>query len=454
MIRYKNLSKQVLALVLMGYMISPNQSNAESSAMSNSNASKIADANVTKFLDLKGHWGEPVISGAVDKGYVDGYPDGTFKPNGDITRAEFIKMVDNALHVSVSETSTGDSWYVPYINSAVTSGFQQWSDFSSGDWNTALTRQEMARIAVRAATGDKNTDDKKWMYLATKVGLITGMDQTGTLGEEETTTRAQSVTIIERILSIKGGKTLSSDKHAVSSAEVAWHGTNIYTMLPRYFSPKYQDRFNISKAKWDSSDGNYHEELMSYIVVDLDDKNDPFRSEIEGIKFIYETFNDNRKSSKANVAPKNAYAAFSKIKQVIKGQFPEELFVNYGGSAYMSQIVPKDAIHNQRSDWQEFYTKQESTEQIYFSKGSDLTSLTQWHIDNGLNPYYAKDFPSNGGTYYWISGQVIPKGDFFSIDDTYTSLQYTPNVRYMKNYGPKGNGVLENGVTDYTITNP
>jgi hypothetical protein len=415
---------------------------------------RAATSQAVVFNDIKGHWGESAIVDAVQKGYVDGYPDGSFKPDAKVTRAEFIKMVDTALHVSISNARSGDAWYVPYINAAVNAGFHQWSDFTSGDWNTPMTREEMARIAVRAATGDKNTDDKKWMYLATKAGLITGMDDTGTLGEDQTTTRAQSVTIIERILSIKGGQTLPSDKHAVSRAEVAWHGTNIYTMLPRYFSTKFQDRFDISKAQWDSSDGNYHEELVSYIAVDLDDPNDPFRNEIEGIKYIYPTYQDGVKGGRVDVAPKGAYAVFSKVKQVIKGQYPTSLFVDYGGSVSMSQIVPNDAVGNKRADWMQYYSAQESTNKIYYSKGSDLNTLSQWHIDKGLNPYYAKQFPSSGGTFYWISAQAIPKGDLFSYEDTNTVLRYTPNIAYMNNYGPKTFIVLLNGVADYTVTNP
>lgn len=406
------------------------------------------------FSDINGHWAQTSIEGAVQQGYVDGYPDGSFKPDANVTRAEFIKLVDTALHVSVPTAPPGDAWYVPYINAAVNAGFHQWSDFTNGDWNTSLTRIEMARIVVRAALGDTNTDDRKWMYLATKAGLINSMDNTGTLGEDETTTRAQSVSVIERILSIKRGQTLPVERHAVSRAEVAWHGTNIYSMLPRYFNPKYQDRFDISKAQWDSSNGNYHEELVSYIVVDLDDPNDPFKGEIEGMKFTYPTFDGNKEKDNVDVAPKGAYAVFSKVKQVIKGQYPASLFVDFGGSVSMSQIVPKDAINNKRPDWMQYYAEQESANHIYYSKSANLISLTQWHIDKRLNPYYAKDFPPEGGVYFWIDAQAIPKGDFYSFDDTYTALRYVPNLRYMNTFGPKKSIILEEDVTDYTMTNP
>ncbi|OZQ56766.1 hypothetical protein CA600_30760, partial [Paenibacillus sp. VTT E-133280] len=95
--------------------------------------------------------------------------------------------------------------------------------------NKTITRQEMARIAARA-TGLETKEDDKWMYLATKSGLISGLGA-GKLGEKENTTRAQSVATVERVLTVKGGGKLPTDKYAISSAEIAWHKTNIFTVM-------------------------------------------------------------------------------------------------------------------------------------------------------------------------------------------------------------------------------
>ncbi|MNJ50635.1 hypothetical protein D3C77_459140 [compost metagenome] len=132
-----------------------------------------------------------------------------------------------------STTLAGTPWYAPYVKSAEESKLYLSSDFTNNDkaWNTNITRKEMARIAVRAALGEEAKQDSKWMYLATKAGLITGLGK-GELGESKTTTRAQSVTIIERILAVKNGEKLPVDKYAVGSAEIAWHGTNVFTVMP------------------------------------------------------------------------------------------------------------------------------------------------------------------------------------------------------------------------------
>ncbi|MDQ6422852.1 S-layer homology domain-containing protein [Paenibacillus sp. LHD-117] len=43
-----------------------------------------------KFRDISGHWAVANIQQAVSIGIVSGYPDGTFKPDKTVTRAEFV----------------------------------------------------------------------------------------------------------------------------------------------------------------------------------------------------------------------------------------------------------------------------------------------------------------------------------------------------------------------------
>ncbi|WP_174844512.1 chitobiase/beta-hexosaminidase C-terminal domain-containing protein, partial [Paenibacillus barengoltzii] len=52
---------------------------------------------VIAFTDIAGHWAEDYIMRAVEKGFVSGYPDGTFEPNNPVTRAEFTVMLAGAL---------------------------------------------------------------------------------------------------------------------------------------------------------------------------------------------------------------------------------------------------------------------------------------------------------------------------------------------------------------------
>ena len=54
-----------------------------------------ANAYNNSFSDTKGHWAEAEISKFNDLGYISGYEDKTFKPNNSVTRAEFVKILNN-----------------------------------------------------------------------------------------------------------------------------------------------------------------------------------------------------------------------------------------------------------------------------------------------------------------------------------------------------------------------
>ncbi len=58
---------------------------------------KSADTNTTSFADIVNHWAENEINKAVSNGWVLGYEDGTFRPEKSITRAETMTLVNRVL---------------------------------------------------------------------------------------------------------------------------------------------------------------------------------------------------------------------------------------------------------------------------------------------------------------------------------------------------------------------
>ncbi|SDI97234.1 S-layer homology domain-containing protein [Paenibacillus naphthalenovorans] len=191
-----------------------------------------ASANVA-FNDTKDHWAEAAINAAVKNGYVDGYEDGSFKPEQNVSRAEFIKLVVSAVKLSLPEAKDGEDWYTPYVTAAKEKNIYHTEDFTSGDLNTPISRLEMSLISLRATREDMQQegvlmDNDSVMFNATKTGLIQGLSR-GELGPDKPTTRAQSVTIIERILKLNKGDTLPVDKIALGNAEIALRGTNFET---------------------------------------------------------------------------------------------------------------------------------------------------------------------------------------------------------------------------------
>jgi hypothetical protein len=245
------------------------------------------------LTDINGHWAKESILAALNGGYVDGYEDGTFRPDQNVSRAEYVKMVVTAMKLDVAKQEAGDNWYTPFVNAAVKAGIHRWSDFTTGDWNTAITRLEMARIAIRATKAELqnpavHTDDVSVMYNAVKMGLLQGLGR-GELGMDRATNRAQSVTIIERILSVLNGGTLPVDKYALGNAELKLKKTNIFTVMPEFFGGKQLDSFtwNPDNLVLETPDGKWKGELDQLVAIDLDDPNDPNLSLLPDIEKLH-----------------------------------------------------------------------------------------------------------------------------------------------------------------------
>lgn len=75
--------------------------------------------------DIKNHWAENPIRWAYDKGYLSGYPDGSFRPEENMTNAEYISLIVRILNGN-KDLHTGNSnnemWYSKFVAKAVEIG--------------------------------------------------------------------------------------------------------------------------------------------------------------------------------------------------------------------------------------------------------------------------------------------------------------------------------------------
>ena len=108
------------------------------------------------FTDVKGHWAEAQLTALVNKGVLNGYGDNTIRPNGIITREEFLKMVIDALGYTKGGATANltdvnpSAWYAPYINTAVTFGISTGKGDGTFGIGETIKRQDMAVLACRA----------------------------------------------------------------------------------------------------------------------------------------------------------------------------------------------------------------------------------------------------------------------------------------------------------------
>ena len=108
-----------------------------------------------KFNDVsENYWGKNSIVKLADKGIVKGYSDGTFKPYKDITRGEFISLVNKSFGFSKKSSVKfkdvlPDSWCYDAISVAVGEGYTNGYPDGTFRPNAKMSRAEAATFLTR-----------------------------------------------------------------------------------------------------------------------------------------------------------------------------------------------------------------------------------------------------------------------------------------------------------------
>jgi hypothetical protein len=194
------------------------------------------------FTDIETHWAKKWIEDAVKLGFVSGYEDGTFKPDRTITRAEFSKLMNNALHTekeaSLSFTDVGSKeWFYKEVQKSVASGFFSGYENNTFRPNNPIKREEVAKVVSSAITiGEAEGEDatlltdystiQEWAKSSVNAvynkGYILGYPE-GVYRPEKALTRAEAVKIIYEIIdneNIERGFNITNYNESYSSAVV------------------------------------------------------------------------------------------------------------------------------------------------------------------------------------------------------------------------------------------
>jgi len=118
----------------------------------------------TRFPDMANHWAGPFVDGLVAAGAIAGLPDGTFRPNRVVTRAEFAALAMASFPNRPSQQSP-----------------RQFSDLSPNFWAYEVLRQ------------------------AHRTGFLSGFPD-GTLRPEQAITRTQAIVAVANGLGLTGGR--------------------------------------------------------------------------------------------------------------------------------------------------------------------------------------------------------------------------------------------------------
>lgn len=178
----------------------------------------------TEFSDLSAdHWAHDNIIKLVDDGVITGYPDGTYGPENEITRGEFLKLIMIALYGEDDYFNAYGflkqfHWALPYGYEASKEGFLM-DGTSLDNLDDSISRKEMVHILAKICLyyniedytsvnekefndiAELDDDTKLYIEFVAKNGLITGYTD-GTFGADRNMTRAEVATVLIRFLDL------------------------------------------------------------------------------------------------------------------------------------------------------------------------------------------------------------------------------------------------------------
>ena len=169
------------------------------------------------FSDMSGHWAYEDVSALASQGVINGFEDGSFRPEEKVTRAEFVKMVVTAFDVDISDNSVSfgdvktDMWHSKYIDAASSTGLVGGYD---GNFypDREITREDVAVILYRlletkgkAPFGTFWFDDENtissystdYVMALAGCGIIRGYDNK--FAPRDNTKRCEAATLILRV---------------------------------------------------------------------------------------------------------------------------------------------------------------------------------------------------------------------------------------------------------------
>ena len=191
--------------------------------ISGSNQEQVSDS-FGGYKDLAGYdWAEESIAALTAMGVVNGTAPEIFEPSRPVTREEFVKMLILAFE-KLDETAecalkdvTADSWYYPYISSAVKSGLVKGvseDEFGTGEM---ILREDMAVMlyrfleseGIRLETGNTHFNDEeaisKYAETAVKAlaneGIINGVGN-NSFAPKKSAARAEAAKLIYTVQTV------------------------------------------------------------------------------------------------------------------------------------------------------------------------------------------------------------------------------------------------------------
>jgi len=189
--------------------------------MMGTNGGAAIQTTISTFQDVATHWAKNDVEKMNTLGYIKGY-NGKFRPDESITRAEFITMLVNVIGFDKRSPKndfndvTADAWFAPYISTAVENHLVNGYEDGTFRPNHPISREEICAVLSRVTNKELEVENieqilskfndpvSNWakIYIAKAVAsdFLIGFPD-GRFGGNEYATRAQSAVMLLRFLS-------------------------------------------------------------------------------------------------------------------------------------------------------------------------------------------------------------------------------------------------------------
>src|ERR687885_1645868 len=121
-------------------------------------------ASPTRFSDIQNHWARLFIEGLANQGIISGFPDGTFRPNQAMNRAEFAAILQKAF------TQPKKRQYVPFV------------DVPAKFWAAPAIQNAYETGFLSGYPGNRFRPEANISRLEVLISLVTGLDIPTTSG--------------------------------------------------------------------------------------------------------------------------------------------------------------------------------------------------------------------------------------------------------------------------------
>lgn len=193
-----------------------------------------------KYQDTRNHWAVEYIDNLSDAGFVSGYESDSFRPDAEISRVEFYKIVNSMANLSKTYTvtfadvSTSD-WFYKDVSKAIKSGYLTPTTGNLNP-NNPITRQEVMGIlgymyklkpdtAILKQFNDASklsSDNKGYAGALVKLGIVSG--DSGQLRPNDGISRAE---VCKMLYLLMDGYGLPAERVVVDS-KIKFGDQNLY----------------------------------------------------------------------------------------------------------------------------------------------------------------------------------------------------------------------------------